>query len=35
MMGQNMVRKDGDDHMSERKAIFPSVSPKAVRDLEE
>lgn len=33
MMGQNMMRKDGDDHMSERKAIFPSVSPKAVREV--
>ena len=32
LMGQNMMRKDGDDHMSERKAIFPTVSPKTVRD---
>jgi cytochrome P450 len=25
------VRKDGDAHMSERKAIFPAISPKTVR----
>ena len=27
LMGQNMMRKDGDAHMVERKAIFPAVSP--------
>ena len=32
LMGHNMMRKDGDDHMAERRAIFPSVSPKTVRD---
>ncbi|WP_426437643.1 cytochrome P450 [Bradyrhizobium genosp. P] len=31
LMGQNMMRKDGDAHMNERKAIFPAVSPKTVR----
>ena len=31
MMGQNMMRKDGDAHMAERKAIFPSVSPSTVK----
>ncbi|MDX2309595.1 MAG: cytochrome P450, partial [Hyphomicrobium sp.] len=31
LMGQNMMRKDGDAHMAERKAIFPSVSPKTVK----
>ena len=31
LMGHNMMRKDGDAHMSERKAIFPSVSPKTVK----
>jgi len=31
MMGQNMMRKDGEAHMSERKAIFPSVSPSTVK----
>lgn len=33
LMGENMMRKDGDAHMSERRAIFPSVSPKTVRDV--
>jgi cytochrome P450 len=31
LMGQNMMRKDGDAHSAERRAIFPSVSPKAVK----
>ena len=33
LMGENMMRKDGDAHMIERKAIFPTVSPKTVRDV--
>lgn len=33
LMGQNLMRKDGDDHMAERKAIFPSVSPKTVKNV--
>jgi len=32
LMGENLMRKDGDDHLAERKAIFPTVSPKTVRD---
>ena len=32
LMGQNMMRKDGDAHISERKAIFPTVSPKIVKN---
>src|SRR6266566_795715 len=32
LMGHNMMRKDGDAHMSERTAMFPSVSPRTVRD---
>jgi hypothetical protein len=32
LMGHNMMRKDGAAHMAERKAMFPSVSPRAVRD---
>lgn len=32
LMGQNMMRKDGDAHMAERKAIFPTVSPKTVKN---
>jgi len=31
LMGHNMMRKDGEAHMSERAAMFPSVSPRAVR----
>jgi len=33
LMGQNMMRKDGDAHMAERKAIFPSISPKTVKNV--
>jgi hypothetical protein len=32
LMGHNMMRKDGDAHLSERTAMFPSVSPRIVRD---
>ena len=32
LMGQNMMRKDGTTHMAERKAIFPTVSPKTVKN---
>ncbi|MBM3606868.1 MAG: cytochrome P450 [Alphaproteobacteria bacterium] len=32
LMGENMMRKDGEAHQSERKAIFPSVSPKTVKE---
>jgi cytochrome P450 len=31
LMGHNMMRKDGEAHMSERAAMFPSVSPRVVR----
>jgi cytochrome P450 len=31
LMGHNMMRKDGEAHLSERKVIFPSVSPKTVK----
>ena len=33
LMGRNMMRKDGADHAAERKAVFPTVSPKTVRDV--
>ncbi len=33
LMGQNMMRKDGAAHADERRAIFPSVSPRTVRDV--
>jgi cytochrome P450 len=32
LMGHNMMRKDGEAHLSERKAIFPTVSPKTVKN---
>lgn len=33
LMGENMMRKDGAAHLAERKAIFPAVSPRTVRDI--
>ena len=32
LMGQNMMRKDGEDHSRERKTIFKTISPKTSRD---
>lgn len=32
LMGRNMMRQDGPPHASERKAIFPTVSPRTARD---
>ncbi len=32
LMGHNMMRKDGQAHMSERAQMFPSVSPRVVRE---
>lgn len=32
LMGENLMRKDGEAHQSERKAIFPAVSPKTVKE---
>ncbi len=31
LMGENMMRKDGADHMAERRALFPALSPRTVR----
>lgn len=31
LMGQNLMRKDGEPHVSERKAIFPTVSPRTAK----
>jgi cytochrome P450 len=31
LMGHNMMRKDGDAHMAERKAMFPAISPRTVK----
>ena len=33
VMGENMMRKDGDAHQTERKALFPALSPRTVRDV--
>lgn len=33
LMGQNMMRKDGREHRAERKAIFPAISPRTVKDV--
>lgn len=33
LMGQNMMRRDGAEHQSERKVYYPAMSPKAVRDV--
>ena len=32
LMGQNMMRKDGEAHNEERKTIFKTISPKTSRD---
>ena len=32
LMGENMMRKDGDAHMAERRALFPALSPRTVAD---
>ena len=32
LMGHNMMRKDGDALMAERRVIFPSISPRTVKD---
>ncbi|MEZ5739205.1 MAG: hypothetical protein R3E68_06920 [Burkholderiaceae bacterium] len=33
LMGRNMMRKDGREHLLERKAMFPAVSPQTVRGI--
>ncbi|WP_370228637.1 cytochrome P450 [Cognatishimia sp.] len=32
LMGENMMRKDGDEHFAERKIAFPTLSPRTVRN---
>ena len=32
LMGENMMRKDGEPHANERRATFPALSPRTVRD---
>lgn len=31
LMGENLMRKDGDAHQAERRALFPALSPRTVR----
>lgn len=33
LMGENMMRKDGEAHLRERRATFPALSPRTVRDV--
>jgi len=33
LMGQNLMRKDGEPHQIEKRAIFPSVSPRTVKEV--
>ena len=32
LLGQNLMRRDGEAHKAERKALFPCISPKTARD---
>jgi cytochrome P450 len=32
LMGENMMRKEGDAHQTERRALFPVLSPRTVQD---
>lgn len=32
LMGENMMRKDGAAHQTERRVVFPALSPRTVRD---
>ncbi len=32
LMGANLMRKDGEEHMRERKILFPALSPRTTRD---
>ncbi len=33
LMGHNMMRKDGAEHMAERKVFLKAVSPQAVKEV--
>ena len=33
LMGENLMRKDGEAHLAERRALFPALSPRTVRDV--
>lgn len=32
LMGENLMRKDGEAHLRERRILFPALSPRTVRD---
>lgn len=32
LMGENLMRRDGEAHLSERRALFPALSPRTVAD---
>jgi cytochrome P450 len=32
LMGENLMRRDGEAHMSERRALFPALSPRTVTE---
>ncbi len=32
LMGENLMRKDGEAHLNERKILFPAVSPRTVQE---
>lgn len=33
LMGRNMMRRDGEPHQTQRKAMFPTISPRTARDI--
>lgn len=33
LMGENLMRKDGEAHMVERRALFPALSPRTMREI--
>jgi len=33
LMGENLMRKDGEAHLLERRALFPALSPRTMRDI--
>lgn len=33
LMGENLMRRDGEAHLSERRALFPALSPRTVREV--
>jgi cytochrome P450 len=32
LMGENLMRRDGEAHLSERRALFPALSPRTVTE---